>query len=212
MRSIITDIFSWINQNQLISGILIGWLFSRVWEEFRKPNLTLEVGDEAYWPQTSNAEIKFLHIRVKNTKRNILTALFFSNPTANNARAWVSFHDYISGKEVAKMNGRWVSKREPVDYITGKIDLPEALLPPRETIPAGEETNISIALKDKNKPSFFGFNNESYFHNWRNPELELSEKRYVIKVKISAEGKEWVKEYLLLNPGSSIKNFKLVHR
>lgn len=143
-----SQVWSLINENQLILGVLLGWLFVRFWEELRKPNLKLQIGGDGFWPQNTNPKTKFVHIKVINFKRNLLMGLFLSSPTANNARSWVSFHDYLTKTEIVKMNGRWTSKREPVDYTTGKIDLAEVLILPRETIPAGEETNISVALKD----------------------------------------------------------------
>lgn len=203
------QVWSLINENQLILGILLGWLFVRFWEELRKPNLKLQIGGDGFWPQNTNPKTKFVHVKVVNLKRNLLMGLFLSSPTANNARAWVSFHDYLTKTEIVKMNGRWTSKREPVDYATGKIDLAEVLIPPRETIPPEEESNISIALKDDGKSACFGFNNESYLHNWRHPDYELIDKRYIVKVKVSAEGKEWVKNFLLQNPGNSLKQFKI---
>jgi len=32
-----------VNDNQLLLGVLLGWLFARFWEELRKPNLELQV-------------------------------------------------------------------------------------------------------------------------------------------------------------------------
>lgn len=198
-----------MNYFELILGVFLGGLLTRGWDEIRKPNLIIEVGEDGFWPNNTSADVKFIHVKVSNVKRNWMESVFFGNPTANNARAWVSFLDYPSKKELVKMNGRWTSKKEPVDYSTGKIDLAEVLIPPRETIPTGEESNISIALKDKGKSNFFGFNNESYLHNWRKPEYELDEKRYLVRVRISSEGKDWFEEFVLLNPGKNLSNFKL---
>lgn len=198
-----------MNYLELILGAFLGGLLTRGWDEIRKPNLVIEVGEDGFWPNNTSADVKFLHVKIKNVKRSWLESLFFGNPTANNARAWVSFLDYPSRKELVKMNGRWTSKKEPVDYSTGKIDLAEVLIPPRETIPTDEETNISIALKDKGKNNFFGFNNESYVHNWRKPEYELDEKRYIVRVRISSEGKDFLNDFILLNPGKSLSNFKI---
>ena len=198
-----------MNYFELILGALLGGLLTRGWDEIRKPNLKIVVGEDGFWPNNSSPDVKFLHVKVNNVKRNWLDSIFFGNPTANNARAWVSFLDYPSKKELVKLNGRWTSKKEPVDYSTGKVDLAEVLVPPRETITPDEETNISVALKDKGKDNLFGFNNESYLHNWRKPEYELDEKRYVVRVRISSEGKSWFKEFVLLNPGKTLSNFKL---
>lgn len=133
-----------------------------------------------------------------------------SNPTANNARAWISFLDYNSQAEILKINGRWTTKREPVNYQTNQVDLGEALIVPREVLTVGEEFPISIAVKEAGKDSFFGFNNESYLHNkWQNPDYELTEKTYIVNVKVSSEGKEWNKKFLILNSGRRLGMFKL---
>ncbi len=198
-----------MNYFEIILGVFLGGLLTRGWDEIRKPNLKIEIGEDGFWPNNSSSDVKFLHIKVNNVKRNWLDSIFFGNLTANNARAWVSFLDYPSKKELVKMNGRWTSKKEPVDYSTGKINLAEVLIPPRETIPSGEETNISITLKDKGKNNFYGFNNESYSYNWRKPEYELDEKRYIVRIRISSEGKDWLTDFVLLNPGKPLSNFKL---
>ena len=209
MFDFLSNAYKYINDNQLLAGAILGWFIARVGEEVRKPNIKIFIGDEAYLPVGTQPTHKFLHVKVINSKRNLLSSIFLGNPTANNARAWVSFHDYVTAAEIFKMNGRWTSKKEPVNYATNNVDLGEALITPREIIPPGEETSISIVVKEKGNQEIHGFNNESYLHNWKNPDYELDEKRYRVKIKISSEGKEWIEEFLLLNPAKSIKTLKL---
>lgn len=198
-----------INKYQIIIGFILGWPFARFWEEIRKPQIEMSIGHEALWPSDNSPQTKFLHIKVINKKRKLPTAMFLGHPTANNTRAWISFLDFNTKIELLKINGRWITKKEPVDYAAGKIDLAEALIPPRETIPADEESSLSVALKDVGKSQAFAFNNESYLYQWRKDEFKLEEKRYLVRVKVSAEGKEWIRDFILLNLGTSLKNFKI---
>lgn len=146
---------------------------------------------------------------VRNVNRNKLKSFFIDNYTANNARAWISFIDIQTKTELLKINGRWTSTKEPVNYTTGTVDIGSALLVSRETIPPGEESEISIALKQNGEKECFAFNNESYLHAWKKPDFKLEEKRYIVRVKISAEGRTWQKDFVLLNLGTTMKNFKL---
>lgn len=98
-----------------------------------------------------------------------------------------------------------------VDY-KGGISIAETIITSRETIPPGESSEISIAVKLDGEDNCYAFNNESYLHEWKNPNFELDQKRYIVKVKIAAEGKEWEKEFVLINLGKTIKNFRLISK
>jgi len=45
-------------------------LLTRDWDEVRKPNLVIEVGEDGFWPNNTSADVKFLHVKVSNFKRN----------------------------------------------------------------------------------------------------------------------------------------------
>lgn len=193
-------------------GGFLGLFLQRAVDLLLKPSLSIEIGDGSFWPNSSNQDIKFLHIKVENKKRNWLLQLLRGNPTAKYTTAWISFLDYDSEAEILKLVGRWSSLKEPVNYTTQTIDIGEVLVIPREIIPVDEETSLVIGIKINGQESCFGFNNHSYFYSqdkWRDPEFELNEKKYKVQVKISSEGNVWSKKFLLLNPGKLLKNFKL---
>lgn len=204
-----------IDGRGLLLGGIVGWLFSlltiALLEYFRRCNFSFDVGEEALLKNSQNNEFKFLHIRVSNVMRPFWQAWFLGNLTANNARIWVSFYDYESKNVILKINGRWTSKKEPVNYETNKIDISEALLVPRETIPPGETVNVSVAIKKQDRQPFFGFNNESYLENWLKKDYELADKKYIVDIKLSAEGKTYGCQFLLQNPSNRLNNFKLTH-
>ncbi len=206
-RKLIGGLNPWLN---LMIGAIGGWGLTRGMTYLSRPNIEMIVGGEAYLLQHTANEIKFLHVKVINKTRNLFMRFLFGNPTLNNARAWISFIDPVTKTEIFKINGRWTTTKEPINYDTNKVDFALAILPSREIIPAGEESEISIAIKSINESSTYAFNNESYLHKWKKSDFELIDNRYLIEVKVAADGNEWKKRFVLLNPGKSTANFKLI--
>ena len=199
-----------INSLVGIVGIVIGWIFQRGITFLSKPNIRIILGEDAFMNKGLENEKKFVHINVYNDKRNKFFRFLLDNQSANNARAWVSFIEPITKSEFFKINGRWTTTKEPVNYETNKADISLALIPPRESIPAGENSVIVIAIKSNNSSSAFAFNNESYLYdNWEKPDHELSENIYIVEVKVTSEGYEWKKRFILHNPGKTTSRFNL---
>lgn len=120
--------------------------------------------------------------------------------------------DIETRAELLKINARWASTKEPVDYVNNRIDIGGALVLSRETIPLGEDAVISIAVKKQDKNPCFAFNNEGYLFAWKKPQFELSQQRYIVQLRIAAEGKEWKREFLMLNLDNNVANFRLAPR
>lgn len=199
---------NFINSNQLWIGIILGWILTRVMEMLHRPSISFEPANDSEFSKGSK-KFKFINVIVKNAKQNVVKKFFFGTPSLNNARVWLSFKDYTSNIEILKLNGRWASTKEPVDYSSGQPLIAEILLPSRDTIPQGEEANISIAIKESTEDSFFAFNNDSYLHNWKNPDFELKDNKYWLEVRLLADGEEYIGKFLLSNPSKSLKNFKI---
>ncbi|MCB9813201.1 MAG: hypothetical protein H6772_02210 [Pseudomonadales bacterium] len=202
---------NFINSNQLWIGAILGWIISRMMEMLQKPKIEFVIIKDHEFTRNSR-KFKFINLTIRNSKQNFLSKFFFGNQNLNNSRVWLTFKDYNSRKEILKANGRWASTREPIDYSSGQPLIPEILIPSRETIPQGEEANISIAIKENGDDSFFLFNNESYLHNWKNPDFELKDNKYWLKIRLLADGHEYTKEFLLSNPSKSLKNFKVLEK
>jgi len=205
----INSLQAFISSNQLWIGIILGWLLTRVMEMFRRPRISFDPADDSEFSR-ANKKFKFLNVIVKNKKQNWLEKFFLGNASLNNARVWLSFEEFTSHKEVLKISGRWASTKEPVDYSSGQPLIPEILIPSRDTIPQGEEAAVSIAIKESSEDSFFAFNNESYLHNWKNTDYELKDNKYWLKIRLLADGDEYIGKFLLSNPSKSLKNFKAI--
>lgn len=205
----INSIQSFINNNQLWIGIVLGWLLTRVMEMLRKPRISFEPADDSEFSR-ANKKFKFINVIVKNKKQNWLEKFFLGNASLNNARVWLSFEEVTFDKEILKINGRWASTKEPIDYNSGQPLIPEILIPSRDTIPQGEEATVSVAIKEYGEDSFFAFNNESYLHSWKNPDYELKDNKYWLKILLLADGQKYVGKFLLSNPSKSLRNFKVI--
>lgn len=193
----------------ILFGAILGWLLQRLTDILTAPKFKIDIGTSpVFQNSTTKDSYKFINVKAKNVKRGIFS-FFISSNTATNSRVWLSFLDPVTNAELLKINGRWTTTKEPVDY-HGGVNIGDALIVSRETIPPDESTEISVAVKKQGTDECYAFNNESYLYSWQKPDFQLDQKRYIVQIKIAAEGKEWTKNLVLLNLGKSLKNFKLV--
>lgn len=209
MISFVSKTVKMVNENQLISGILLGWFFTQMMNMFKRPTLIFAISDDKEFIK-GNRKFKFLNIVIKNKNQNFLKKFLFGNVSLNNSRVWLRFLDYQSKAEMLKINARWTSTKEPVDYQSGKPILSDILIPSRESIPSGEEAGVSVAIKEAGINSFYAFNNESYLHNWKKPDYQLDDRKYIIEINILSDGNEYSHQFTLVNPPNSLSFFKLL--
>lgn len=198
-----------ITENQLWVGVISGWLITRIMEALRKPSISFKLSDDQEFTK-GNKKYKFINLIISNNRRNFIKKFLFGNIPINNARVWLRFNDYSSNVEFLKIDARWASTKEPVDYNTNQLIIPEIILPSRDTIPVGEEAAVSVAIKESGEDSFFPFNNQSYLHNWKHPDYELTDKKYWLEILLLTDGEEYKHKFLLTNPSKSLRNFKLL--
>lgn len=63
----------------------------------------------------------------------------------------------------------------------------------------GEEEIFDVAARFDDEPDCYGWNNDAYFFEWRNPYWKLERGRYLVKVKIVSSGQKCVGIFRLLN-------------
>lgn len=203
------DLQTIMNTYQLWIGIVLGWVLTRIMEMFRKPRISFEPSNDSEFTR-GNKKFKFINVTVKNAKQNLVKKFFFGNSSLNNARVRLVFKDYTANIEILKLNGRWASTKEPVDYVSGQPLIPEILIPSRDSVPPGEDATVSVAIKEFGEDSFFAFNNDSYLHNWKNPDYELQDDKYWLEIHLLADGDEYIGKFLFSNPSKSLRNFKII--
>lgn len=221
-----------INWIELVIGGAIGFfialLTSAIYEWVRKPNLIFKIDENPNEGQRRIKNLdykwKFLNIIVKNKVRPWWQSWVLGNVPAENARAWISFHDYDSNAEVQKVSARWASTKQPINGF-GSPDWSSILVTSRESIPIGESASLAVSIKtentNKSDENIYAFNNESYMfypeykspYNtlWSNPDFLVGDdKKYRVCIKVLSQGHEYKEEFILSNPTKSYKTIKLL--
>jgi len=217
-----------INWPELFIGGLIGLLtalvVAAIYEWIRRPNLDFTIDTSSNEGERDikgkNFKWKFINVIVENKTRSWWLSWLRGNVAAENARAWVSFRDYDSSSELVKISARWSTTKQPINDF-GRPDWSLILVTSRESIPVGESASLAVAIKTDKSEYIFAFNNESYLYYpeynppydtlWSKPEFEIgSDKKYRVCVKVLAQGHEYHKEFILLNPRKSYKSIKIL--
>ena len=121
------------------------------------------------------------------------------NPLHN----WITFH-HLDGHRIfnREMNVRWSETPERNAQVT-RTGSGQAvrLLNVQDTvdIPPGEYTNLDVVFRARDEDECYGWNNESYLHNWRRPSWRLEKGRFIAKVRAKTGGREFVDAFLIAN-------------
>jgi hypothetical protein len=199
----------------LVSGI-IGILIVLWIERQRRPSLTLKLGqtgeikDDDPLKRTPS---KWLHVQVHNRNVPKWLAWVYHGEPALSCRAWITFH-HLDGQRVfdREMVVRWSGSDEPkVEILNTEKGQAARLIGAQNSfdIPPGEHTDIDIVFRAKSDDDCYGWNNESYLHNWRHPDWHLEKERYIAKVRVKTGGHEYVNAFLIAND-VRYEDFRLV--
>jgi len=198
---------------------LLGILIVLYMERQRRPHLMFSNGDSLVIPPNDplgRQACKWLRINVKNQKPNglinRLINFFYGGEPAILCLAWIDFFN-IDGEKLfdSEMFARWSENPHP---LWKPIEAPKGvdwnLLELNKTIdiPSGEHVLLDVAFKAAGEADAFGFNTESYPHNWRNPNWKLKEGKYQVKIRVKTNGREFTDIFILTNE-SSLDNFNL---
>jgi|GEM_PF-3535619 len=176
-------------------------------DKLRKPKFLIKKGNPSL---LFNNNYKTLNLIITNEKRKGFRSLF--NHVATQVRIYLHFLDYPTKSEFNKVIARWNSSREPVTPDYKNVDVGLALTNPRDMLVPGEESEISVVIRKKDKLSCFPFNNESYLYwnkDYSKPDWEITDDKFIVMVEIqSAEIQDTTVEFLILNK-SSLEQFKI---
>jgi len=185
-----------------VFGILIVlWI-----ERQRRPHLTMIVGipgtiDEA--DPLKRPVTTFTHVRIQNRNVPRLISWVYIGEPALSCAAWVAFH-HLDGHQVfaKEMTARWTETPEPEvqqfkvgDTMAARVTNIQNTV----DIPPGESAQIDVVSRIKDEEQCFGWNNESYLHNWRHPSWRLEKGRYIAKVRVKSGGREFTDAFLIVN-------------
>ena len=69
---------------------------------------------------------------------------------------------------------------------------------------------LDVVVRFENEPDCYGWNNDSYLFNWRNPNWKLAGKRYLIKVVVTSSGRKCKGVFRLINDVENLNDFRLL--
>src|SRR5690242_11697715 len=159
--------------------------------------LTEKANDDITYKQgpVKDQRWKYFRVSVRNKKMpNLLKWLV--RQTAENCRASITITG-INNTTNFTYKGRWASTPELPYYRDSAII--KIFDPDPVTILAGESEILDVITKHEKDQEAYGWNNESYFNEWRTPTRRLDCGNYRIKITVTTQ-----------NGTSSIKSFFLV--
>jgi len=206
----------------IIVGGLITILTALAVEYLRLPRLTLSIERPPLdLPAPGNATKMRRNLRL--ALRNKPVGWFgglIQRSAALQCRGEITFHNLVDAQPVfdRAMPVRWVSTPEPVaDEIinpAGEIkffirDFSRARNESRVDVYPGEDTLLDVAVRFEGEADCYGWNNDSYFYDWRNPTWKLTSERYLLKVIITSSGQKCVGKFRLINNVDNYSDFRL---
>jgi hypothetical protein len=181
-----------------------------------RPRLTITLGqpgqitegDPLHRPLST-----WLHIQVHNKNVPKWLAWVYHGEPALTCQAWITFY-HLDGHRVfdREMKARWSGSDQPkVEIINTKEGQLARLVGVQDSfdIPPGDQTDVDIVFRAKEEEDCFGWNNESYLHNWRHPSWKLEKGRYIARIRIKTGGQEYTNAFLIAND-VAYSDFRLV--
>lgn len=170
-----------------IIGGFVGSLFTIFIQIFQKPKLDIIASPDAHsdntypYPHIQAGRWKFFRVLVLNKPVNKYLSSFIARETAVQVNAFITFR-----KLNQTMKGRWAGTLElvqanPADYIR-IINFPD----PINIFPGGIKEQLDVFTKKSTEKEAYGWNNEAYINNWRNPRLKLIPGDYIFDVTVTA--------------------------
>lgn len=191
-------------------------------ESLRKPRLHFTIGQPGeIFPNDSLGRTpgRWLHVYVYNSPMPSWLAWAFNRSPALSCRGSIDFRD-SRGQEMfdKPMPLRWANNPEPLllDPATGKphgIDWDKMRTGHLWDITPGlvAERDYGVAdvvFRAASEQECYGWNNDSYLHDWRNPQWKLPQGRYFAKLVVRTGGQSFSETFLVSNDGS-YRDFRL---
>ena len=149
------------------------------------------------------------HLRLILRNRPLPAVLhWMERNAALQCRGEITFH-HLDGQDVfgRRMTIRWANSPQPVPPqitdLKGEIqfliqDFGRSAMDTMDVYP-GEEEVFDVAARFDDEPECFGWNNDSYLFEWRNPHWRLAPGRYLVEVVITSSGQKCIGEFRLIN-------------
>ena len=192
-------------------------------ESFKKPKLEFSIGDFGEIKPDDplgRTPSKWTHVFVYNKPMPKILSWVWDRSPALGCTGWITFHD-LDGQDLfgRKMTIRWANNPEPI-YIdpktgapSGSIDWDKMRVGHLWDIPPGpldyrEYGSLDVVYRSADDENCYGWNNDAYLHNWKNPEWKLGPGRYLAKIVVKTGGQIFAETVQIMNQGR-FEDFRL---
>lgn len=189
-------------------------------ERQTRPELKILIDDKHIIPDNNPAKQQpttWLRVRVENQPMPRLIKWAYIRQPAIDCRATIDFIN-PKGKQVFSIPGRWSGNPRPeiIKFLTPENNFAQAIIGEQHTTNIGPSSEIykgeslDIAIRIKGEENSYAWNNQSYIHNWRNPNYVLQPGVWTIKVNIDTGGKVFISSFNL-SIGKLYEEFSLTN-
>jgi len=192
-----------------VTTTFLGVLLALWIDRMRMPAIKILVAEESHSDNTyqsgsvkAGQRWKFFRVSVVNHKMPFFLR-WLIRQTAENCRAILNITG-IDNQTKISFKGRWASTPE-LPFLKDDAIL-RLFEPDPVTILAGEQEYLDVIAKYEDDKEAYGWNNESYFHNWRNPNYKLERGKYKVKITVSTQNGTTAMKNFFLTVGDSIEN------
>ena len=198
----------------IATAIFVEWL--------RKPRLIL--GIEATPRDMTLNAVQWRHLRLALKNKPLIFGFrWMQRSAALQCRGTITFHNKdgqdVFGKAMAV---RWASTTPPINAAGQIVDLQQPAqlkyrivnvtgMESRMDVYPGEEEILDVAVRFKGEPECYGWNNESYFNNYRTPDWKLDRGVHLVRVVIATSGSKCIGRYRLMNEADPLTAFHLTN-
>lgn len=196
----------------VVGGLMASIVIFALIERRRRPKLLMKIckphllggeNDALKRPFSKN-----LCVRIYNERTPAIINLVYDRSPAFACRAWISFY-HLDGSPVydREMTARWSDTSQPEfnsSTIEGRTYVTPKKVQETYDIPAGRSTEVHLLIRYKDDEECYGWSNESYIvaqtrGDWRNPYWKLSKGRYIVKIRVETNGREFEDAFMVFN-------------
>jgi hypothetical protein len=200
----------------VIAGGVITILVAIVFEYLRTPKLALSIESPPLSVLAMGSFPARTHLRIVVSNRAL--PFIAMRSSALRCRGTIAFRHLDDGQEMfgSRMEGRWAGSPEPVPiqivsadgHQMSILDTQRLTVESRIDISPGESEFLDVAVRIEEEDICYGWNNESYFYNWRHPRWQLPKGRYLVQVTVICSGYRTTGLYRLMNTATR-RDFRL---
>lgn len=208
----------------IVGGGVITVLTALCVEYLRRPDLRLSIEeppcDVPYHDGAHPArDARYLRLILRNDPLPRF-ARWMQRGAALQCRGEITFH-HLDGQNIfgRAMVVRWSNSPQPIaSQVLDNggvvqfhiIDFARPASESRIDVYPDEVQLLDVAIRCDNESECYGWNNDAYFHRWRNPDWTLLRGRYLVKVVITSSGQKCTGVFRLVNDVEHRTDFRLI--